>query len=77
MLEKRIYKKILIEKLIAKYPDAATFLMKKGIRCVVCGEPLWGTLEQAALGKGFNEKEVENLIDELNISIIRTSNDFS
>jgi hypothetical protein len=33
-----INKNILIEDLLAKYPDAVTLLMKKGIQSVACGE---------------------------------------
>jgi len=52
MAEIRIYKNMQIEDLIEKYPQAATWLWRKGIRCVICGEPIWGTLERAALEKG-------------------------
>ena len=61
-----INKNILIEDLLAKYPDAVTLLMKKGIQSVACGESLWGTLEQAVIAKGFNENEIVNLVDQLN-----------
>jgi hypothetical protein len=40
--------------------------MNKGIKCIVCGEPIWGTLEDAAKEKGFNDQDVSNIIDELN-----------
>lgn len=42
-----------IEDLVEKHPDAVTFLMEKGIRCLRCGEPIWGTLGSAMDEKDF------------------------
>jgi len=61
-----ILKTILIEDLVDKYPFSVNFLSKKGIRCIVCGEPIWGTLQEACEEKGFNEIEIENFVKELN-----------
>ena len=61
-----ITKDILIEDLVRKYAGAVKFLMEKGIRCVACGDPIWGTLEEAAKEKGFSDKEIEQLVDDLN-----------
>jgi hypothetical protein len=35
-----------IEDLIRYYPLSAGFLIKKGVRCIRCGEPIWGTLRK-------------------------------
>jgi methionine synthase II (cobalamin-independent) len=64
---KKINKEIEIEDLVKIYPESVTFLMEKGIRCLRCGEPIWGTLENAAKEKGFNENEIEGFINELNL----------
>jgi len=61
-----ITKDILIEDLITEYPFANQYLMEKGIRCIRCGEPIWGTLEQAAKEKGFDETNIQHFVDELN-----------
>ena len=61
-----ISKNILIEELIDKYPSSINFLMNTGIKCVVCGEPIWGTLEDAANEKGFSDQELNEIINELN-----------
>lgn len=29
-------------------PASVNYLPKKGIKCIACGEPIWGTLEEAA-----------------------------
>ncbi len=38
----------------------------KGIKCIRCGEPIWGTLEDACKEKGFSDEEIEKIIIELN-----------
>ncbi len=55
-----------IEELVDVSPEAVTYLMKQGIRCIRCGEPIWGTLEQAAREKGFGDDEIARFVKELN-----------
>lgn len=62
----RIKKNIPIEELISKHPFSVHYLMKKGIKCIVCGEPIWGTLEDAAKENGFSDQDVDRIIQELN-----------
>ena len=62
-----ISKDIGIEDLIEQVPASVTYLMKEGIRCVVCGEPIWGSLQEAAEEKGFNDKDIERFIGELQL----------
>ncbi len=59
-------KNILIEDLVEKYPFSVNYLSKKGIRCIRCGEPIWGTLEEAAIEKGFNDKQISDFVKDLN-----------
>ena len=61
-----IKKDITIEELIEKVPESVKYLSKKGIICIACGEPIWGTLEDAAIEKGFSENEIDNIILDLN-----------
>jgi len=61
-----ITKEITIEDLIENYPFSVEYLSKKGIRCIRCGEAIWGTLEEAAIEKSFDTKEIGNFVDELN-----------
>jgi hypothetical protein len=61
-----IDKKITIEELVNDYPFSVKYLMDKGIRCLRCGEPIWGTLESASLEKGFNEPEIDVFVKEIN-----------
>jgi len=61
-----ITKEILIEDLVDNYPFSVEYLSKKGIRCIRCGEPIWGTLEESAIEKGFDTQTIDNFINELN-----------
>jgi iron-sulfur cluster repair protein YtfE (RIC family) len=65
MKKKQINKDIEIEDLVRDFPESVAFLRNNGIRCLQCGEPIWGTLESAALEKGLNSKEIENLTQKL------------
>lgn len=61
-----IDKDILIEDLVSRLPKAVGYLMRKDIKCLACGEPIWGTLEQAAKEKGFSDDEIDGFVRDLN-----------
>ena len=56
----------LIEDLVQDLPESVTYLMQHGIRCIRCGEPIWGTLEDAARAKGFGDEDIARFVRELN-----------
>ncbi len=62
-----IYQDTLIEELISALPEAVTYLMQQGIRCMVCGEPMWGSIEQAAREKGFSSEQIGGFVRDLNL----------
>ena len=50
----------IIEDLVSEQPKSVVFLMEKGIRCLRCGEPIWGTLGSAMEEKNFSvERQIE------------------
>lgn len=55
-----------IEELVNKLPAAVKYLSEKGIKCIACGEPIWGTIEEASLEKGFNKEDIEIFVRDLN-----------
>lgn len=61
-----IDRNITIEDLVDEYPFAVGYLSEKGIRCIKCGEPIWGTLQEACIEKGFDDKQIEIFVIELN-----------
>ena len=54
-----------IEDLVNDAPAAVTFLMERGIRCLRCGEPIWGTLGEAMSEKNFDIETQRRLVEEL------------
>ncbi|HPO56999.1 MAG: DUF1858 domain-containing protein [Ignavibacteriales bacterium] len=66
-----ISREMTIEDLVNEYPDSVTFLMKRGIRCLRCGEPSWGSIESAAREKNFSEDEITQIVDEMNEMLVK------
>lgn len=61
----KITKDITIEDLVEGVPQSVKYLMNKGIKCIACGEPIWGTLEDAAREKGFTDDDIKRFVNEL------------
>jgi len=62
----KILKNITIEELVEVLPESVKLLKDRGIRCIICGEPIWGTLEEAAKEKSITDDELEAVVQELN-----------
>lgn len=61
----KITKDISIEELVEIVPGSVKYLMEKGIKCIACGEPIWGTLEEAAKEKGFSDMDIDGFVSDL------------
>ncbi len=61
-----ITKEITIEDLVEDYPKSVKYLSQNGIRCIKCGEPIWGTLEEACEEKDFSAVDIIRIVEELN-----------
>lgn len=59
-----ITKNIYIEDLVKEYPHTVGILTSRGVICIQCGEPVWGTLGEALERAGVEDDE--SLIRELN-----------
>ncbi|MFQ6612442.1 MAG: DUF1858 domain-containing protein [Fidelibacterota bacterium] len=59
-----ISKDIYVEDLVQTFPQVVVPLAEKGIICVRCGEPVWGTLAELAESK--NIKDLDEIIDQIN-----------
>ena len=66
MAKKLITKEMWVEEILEKYPTAQEFLSKKNIVCVMCGEPVWGSLKELMQDKDFSDDEIDTIIKELN-----------
>jgi hypothetical protein len=58
-----ITKDLAIEELIKACPQAVGLLIEEGLPCVVCGEPFWGTLDELARQKHWDDSKIEKLIE--------------
>lgn len=61
----KITRDIYIEDLVQQKAAAVRYLADHGIKCIACGEPIWGTLEEAAQKKGFSDAEIETFVRDL------------
>lgn len=43
-MEEKIALDMQVEDLASGFPESVGFLTKRGVRCIRCGEPVWGTL---------------------------------
>ena len=55
-----------IDDLCQAHPELVGFLIEHGLPCVVCGEPFWGTLEELARDKGWDDARIDALVGEFN-----------
>lgn len=62
----KISKSTTIEELIEIEPKAVSYLLDKGIACLICGEPYWGTLEELVIKKGYSRDDLEKIVDDIN-----------
>lgn len=53
-----------IEELVEQFPEAVGFLTQRNVRCMRCGEPLWGILRELFRKDGIMNPQ--SLVDELN-----------
>lgn len=63
----KVTKDTTIEDVVDDVQGGMEYLMKQGIRCVVCGESIWGSIEEAAEEKGFTLDQIQVFVDELNL----------
>ncbi len=45
---------MLIEDIVEKYPETIGPMQEMGVQCILCGEPVWGTLEDKVCDKGLS-----------------------
>lgn len=60
-----ITENISIEDLVEQIPSSVKYLSEKGIQCVVCGEPVWGTLKEICESKGFSQEQIQCFLGDL------------
>ncbi|MCK4352267.1 DUF1858 domain-containing protein [candidate division WOR-3 bacterium] len=63
MPKDKITKDLTIEEVLEKYPETVKVFIDLKIPCLVCGEPLWGTVEETS--KKYNVP-LDTLLSNLN-----------
>ncbi len=66
-MEAKVSPDMQVEELVEAFPESVRFLTRRGLRCIRCGEPVWGTLEEFLLSEGVEDPQ--ELIEELNAYI--------
>ena len=66
-MEAKVTMDMQVEDLVEAFPEAVRFLTKSGLRCIRCGEPVWGTLEEFLQSEGVENPE--KLVEEMNACI--------
>lgn len=64
--KEKITKKTMISTLVRENPEAAEKLLETGMHCVGCPMAMQETIEQGCLAHGMSEKEIEELVEEMN-----------
>lgn len=79
-VQTKITKDFTIEEIFSKFPHKSQKLAQEltnaGLNCVGCQASTWETLEAGMLGHGFEEDEIEELVERLNY-ILEESTDLS
>jgi methionine synthase II (cobalamin-independent) len=59
---------ISVEELVNAYPQAVSFLADRGLVCIRCGEPFWGTLRELAISKNMGD-QIEAIVQDLKATL--------
>jgi hybrid cluster-associated redox disulfide protein len=60
----KITKSTTIEEILEQYPETVKVFMDFGVPCLVCGEPLWGKVEEVAEKYGADLTELLNALND-------------
>jgi hypothetical protein len=63
----RVTRDTAVEDLLASVPDVVRYLIERGLPCLVCGEPAWGTFEELAHRSGKSGAEIDLMLEEMNL----------
>jgi hypothetical protein len=61
----KIHEDIWIEELVDLIPESVGLLKEYGLPCIICGEPIWGTLQDLAKSKGLSEELLHEILTRL------------
>ncbi len=65
----KVTKKTFIGEVMADCPECANIFLEYGLQCAMCGASSWETIEEGCTTHGMEEKEIKQLVKELNKAI--------
>ena len=65
----KITKDLTLGEVVSKYPKAVEPMLKRGMHCVGCHVAAFETVEQGAKAHGMNEKEIKEMLKEMNKAV--------
>lgn len=57
-----------VAELIEAYPPAVAFLAERNLFCIVCGEPVWGSIKEFARDHQLDDAGIELLVNDLKLA---------
>lgn len=70
MAENKINKDMTLGEIVSKYPVAAEVMFKYGLHCIGCHVATVETLEQGAKTHGLGDKQIKEMVEEINKRIV-------
>ncbi len=70
MSQGKINKNMTFGELLRQLPSAGQILMGYGMHCIGCHIAVTETIEQGARAHGLDDKTIEKMINELNLSAV-------
>ncbi len=67
-----VHKNMTVGAIVEQFPQASEILAQYGLHCFGCSANTLETLEEGCTGHGFDERDIENLVDDINTMIAST-----
>lgn len=64
--KQKVSKNMTFQEVVEKFPKASEILSKRGMHCLHCMMASMETLEQGCKAHGISDREIEEIIDEIN-----------
>jgi hybrid cluster-associated redox disulfide protein len=65
-MKKKITKDMMIGEVVREHPAVAMVMMSHGMHCVGCHVAAFETIEQGCKGHGMDDKQIDEMIEEMN-----------
>ncbi len=69
MAGEKITKNMTLGEIVSKHPESAGVIMSYGLHCIGCHVAAWETLEQGAKSHGLGDKQIEQMVKDVNAEI--------